>query len=689
MKANDWNWNTYKHKGVSYSDNIITFDIEVSSGFIKNGKMYNDINVLSDSWFDDAIPVALPYIWQAGFDDDVYYERNFEDVKSFFTCVNASGHKSICYVHFLGYEYQFLLNLFTPSKVFARQSHHPIYVEFEELPNIQFRCSYMLTRLPLAKWAESVGSFKADGDLNYNVLRTPFTRLTKKELFYCEQDIKAMVAGLRTYLKRYGHIKDIPLTQTGTVRREVKKLLSDYKHLKYVSKLFPTTVKSYEDMLKTYRGGDTHANFLYVGHIFKQPVWGYDFASSYPYTMCAEKFPCTPFIRVPQFIPDFINDYAYIIKLAMDNVEPITFNHYLSRSKCEELGASNSFTLDNGRIMTASHLVTYVTEYDYEIIKKTYKADFTELEVYRAKKGYLPKKFIEYILELYGNKTSLKNVEGKEELYAQSKQYINALYGMMCSSVIYDSWETDGNEWVKHEVTKDDVQTELDKIRARPSKKRFVSFYWGLYVSALARYHLWQNIIEHDENVIYYDTDSIKTHVQIDTSAYNTECDKKLAKMCEHYNIDFALTRPKDPDGVEHPLGYFENDALYDEFVTLGAKRYAYKKHGHDDIDITIAGVPKNAKVALTQLSDFKDGFVFPRTLEGKNEASKQMYYLTDIGKVTWNKGKYDEYESTFNYGIASRRKCYTLGLTEDFIRAVEYIQSINGLRCMEGVGKH
>jgi hypothetical protein len=38
-------------------------------------------------------------------------------------------------------------------------------------------------------------------------------------------------------------------------------------------------------------------------------------------------------------------------------------------------------------------------------------------------------------------------------------------------------------------------------------------------------------------------------------------------------------------------LGVFDHDEHYDEFITQGAKKYAYKIDGK--IGITVAGVPK------------------------------------------------------------------------------------------------
>lgn len=55
---------------------------------------------------------------------------------------------------------------------------------------------------------------------------------------------------------------------------------------------------------------------------------------------------------------------------------------------------------------------------------------------------------------------------------------------------------------------------------------------------------------------------------------------------------------PEDIKGRKHIIGLFENESeqgnqfTYKEFVTLGAKKYAYKDF-NEEIHITVSGVPK------------------------------------------------------------------------------------------------
>ena len=114
---------------------------------------------------------------------------------------------------------------------------------------------------------------------------------------------------------------------------------------------------------------------------------------------------------------------------------------------------------DNGRVLSAEYLEIYVTEQDYITICNNYTwSDMEVARVWRCKKDYLPRPFMEYILELYANKTELKDIAGKEDLYLQSKQYINSMYGMCVTALIQSDVKYDGGEWNIKPLTEEDVE---------------------------------------------------------------------------------------------------------------------------------------------------------------------------------------------------------------------------------------
>ena len=60
------------------------------------------------------------------------------------------------------------------------------------------------------------------GYLDYNILRHSCTPLTDKELLYCVNDIKVVMAYIQEQIETEGKIYKIPLTNTGYVRRDIK-----------------------------------------------------------------------------------------------------------------------------------------------------------------------------------------------------------------------------------------------------------------------------------------------------------------------------------------------------------------------------------------------------------------------------------------------------------------------------------
>lgn len=208
----------------TYCNSIMTFDIEVTSAWLEDGKVIGYRKGESADYWNSLQSLALPYIWQFSCDGTVYYGRELWDFEKLLQDI-PSDMQSIIWIHNEAYEFQFLCNFLEWESIFARSPHKPMKAVPQKYKNIEFRCTYMLTRLSLDTWGKQLGVHKATGDLDYEVLRTPLTELTEEELHYCEQDCRVVEAGIKYYINKYGKQRDIPLTQTGTVRLEVKNRL--------------------------------------------------------------------------------------------------------------------------------------------------------------------------------------------------------------------------------------------------------------------------------------------------------------------------------------------------------------------------------------------------------------------------------------------------------------------------------
>ena len=660
-----------KNNSKYYCDDVFTLDIETTSAWLKNGKPIGYTKGHDNEYWNTLQPLALPYIWQFSVNDKVYYGRDFIDFKNVLNDLNKRECKIIIWVHNLSYEFHFLSNILSWENVFAKTPHKPMKCTPKEYPNIEFRCSYMLTRLSLEAWGDQLKLPKRVGDLDYEILRTPLTELKEEELGYCERDCLIVYKGISDYIKRYGNQWNIPLTQTGTVRRVVKDLLmEDNEYVSFIKKLVPASAEEYKKLQQLFAGGYTHANRKYSGMVLEELLEHYDFASSYPTVMISEKYPMTPWVTSGYEIhEELFDECAFILHLKFSQLKTKSFNTYMQYSKA--LSCKGEI-LDNGRILSAEEVEIIITEQDYITIKNNYEWEEIEvIESYKSYKDYLPKKFIEYILELYGNKTSLKDIEGMEDLYMQSKQYINSLFGMCVTSIVQQNikYNKDGT-WEVEKLTEDIVNSKLYKLKSNnPREKRyFLSYAWGCWITAYARRNLWKCIESCDKNVVYCDTDSIFVLGKNDFSWYNEEITNKLKKACKELEIDFKLTRPKTPKGKEKPLGIFDKEEDCIEFITLGAKRYVERRKD-GKLYLTVSGINKGAVELLeNNIYNFKEGFNFDKDADCVTK--RLCTYITDMPKVKWEDG----YISTFKEGINLRRNGYLLTIPDEYTKLLEFM---------------
>lgn len=665
------------YKVTKYCNNIFTFDIECSSAWLENGKVIGYRKGETNDYWNNLQSLSLCYIWQFSCDGVVYYGRELRDFINVLDDLPKDAN-IIIWVHNLSYEFMFLSNILTWFKVFARSPHKPMKASSKEYPNIEFRCSYFLTRLSLDAWGKQLGVKKAVGDLDYDILRTPLTPLTEKELHYCEQDCLVVEAGIRDYCKTYISQHKIPLTQTGTVRKVVKEMLTaDSNYVKFIKKLVPHDAKEYKRLQQVFAGGYTHANQLYAGKLIDEHIEHYDFASSYPTVMVAEKYPMSPwYYNGDNTMPDIkeFEDTAFIFLLKFSQLNSISFNTYIQASKVKGKG----FEFDNGRILHADELEMYVTEQDYLTIMNNYEWESMEvIRIWRSRKDYLPREFTNYILELYANKTELKDVSGKEDLYLQSKQYINSMFGMCVTAIVQASVELEGDEWYMQPLTEEVVNHKLQQLaHYNPREKRyFLSYSWGCWVTAYARRNLWKCIESCDREVLYCDTDSIFVRGKHDFTWYNDEITQKLKTACEVNNLDFNKTRPCTPKGKQKPLGVFDREDDCIQFKTLGAKRYV-ERRVDGSLHLTVSGINKNAVELLNDdINNFKDGFNFDKDADCVTK--KLCTYLDNMPTCTYPDG----YVSTYTHGINLRRTGYLLSITDEYNNLIKYMNyDINDL---------
>lgn len=667
-----------KNRADVVNDDIMCFDIETSSGFLhKDSDTLEPYLGKSKKYYEDCKKFAICYVWQFSINDNIFWGRTLEDFKDFLQELEYyEPHKKIVYIHNFSFEFQFLINVLQFDYVFARQTRKPLFAEWS---TYQFRCSYFLTNMSLAVWAEQrkLSVQKLVGDLDYSILRTPKTVLTDKEIAYCFNDVLVMYYGIQEYKEKYGHMIDIPFTQTGEVRKEVIERMnvsSEYKYRKRCLKLIPETIEDYSLLCDCFMGGYTHSNAIHT-NIVLENIIGKDIASSYPVVLCLEKYPMTYFEETIPCEDYFNNDnYSYIITFDVEHLHSKLWNTWLSFSKCAKI---KGYSLDNGRVLKADYVQLSLTNVDYEMFQLCYDFDNLNILGFRVSSNdYLSPTFVKYILELYGNKTTLKGIKEKEPLYMKSKQYINSMYGMMVTKNITDTIEFEEDRWKKELLDEKNFYTKIASEKKKLSKT-FGAFQFGVWVTAYARRNLWKGILALDYNVAYCDTDSIK-YIDCDTvffERYNKEIERRENMRADMLGIPRDKFCPRDKNGIPHRLGIFEDDGQYKKFKTLGAKKYCYVDND-DKLHMTVSGVRKSAVSQLRKIEDFKDGTVF----DVEHAQKLIMTYIDDMTPVVWNKGQYDEFHSNYQHGICAQPTTYSLGITDDYDSILTMVQNKRGV---------
>lgn len=673
----------YNVKKRLYDDNIYTFDIETISLFkINNTWQPFDYNKSSE-FYSTIQKAAVPYIWQFGINDTVYYGREFSDFTDILYKLSDPAVMKFIYIHNAAYEMQFMIDLFqdnewTITNMCARNIHQPIQYTIKEL-NITIRCSYMLTNLKLEQAAKKYTNVeKATGDLDYNIMHSPKSTLTEQELHYCEMDIITLYEIIKHFREEYKHIYSIPLTQTGEVRKAIRKNV-DYWYYKKMWDLVPNE-KMYCYLIKAFQGGITHANALYSNQTLHN-VWSYDINSSYPYCLTAFKYPSEPFFQIKEKqIEKLKETHAFLYHLKLTNVRSKLYNHFLSKSKVSHFIKGDKGAVDNGRIVRCESCDLVCTEIDLEMIKLSYECDIKILSVFASFKKYLDKRIIMFILNAYKDKTQLKNKAKEDDeinaYYMKQKQAVNSIFGISCQNPIKSGveYDTKTNKWITHnldDIVKDDdgnpiryIDKKLNEMKK--SYSTLMAYSTGVYCTAYARRALWLQVAALDSKVAYYDTDSLKGTGDIgDTiTEYNKTVIAQLEQAAKDNNIPIEYYMPLDDKGNARPLGIYEketDDNGYISFRTMGAKKYCYEdKNG---LHLTVSGVSKSAVSQLKSIEDFKKGLTF----DYEHAQKLTHFYNNEQKPFTYTDKDGNKYRSYQKHAIVLQPTTYTLGISEDY----------------------
>lgn len=676
------------HKNVTldkhYLSIFATFDIETTI-----------IKYLNDEHEDQAIM----YIWQLCIGDifgkrrDIYVGRTWDDLRVLFAEIGKhykldSKRQMICFIHNAAFEFQFMRSIFTITRMFAVKKRVP--VTFDTADGLQFRCSYRLSNMSLAKFCEEEQAEhgKLSG-FDYRKERFADTYLDDEELLYCVDDVLGLHESICHSMHSSGDtLSTLPLTSTGYIRREARsRVLANPKNFYAVrdNALVPET---YVVCKAATRGGNTCANALYTGVILGKDkenapaiMRSRDKKSSYPFEMLASLYPRGQFKR--ERGKQIIKDAANIIHIVFHNIHLKAGNYfpYIAKAKCEKLPKQNGdYLYDNGRVLRAPILRMVITDVDFYIIEKQYS--FTSFEIvdqYVTDYGYLNKEYRDYIFELFKAKCELEF--GDPYFYAKFKNKINAAFGMMLTDIAREDITYTENEW---DSDCPPILTSLQ--RYYKNRNSFLEYQHGIWVTANARRSLQFGFDAVGIDGVYGDTDSVK-YLGEHEEVFEAE-NKNIINKLRAAGYDSVTV-----NGKTSTLGIWEVDAEYSAFITYGAKKYAYryanteanKASKRNKLGLTVAGLSKklgaeylekNGGLAAfkageyNENGDFIHGVVFDEFNSGRLKA---VYNDT----VQHKNIKYKGHDCELTSNVALLPTTYELGITAEYSEILEMRDTI------------
>lgn len=635
-----------KHK--MYQRHPMTFDIETS-------KIPKD---------NDGHYESFMYIWQVCIEGNVVFGRRWEELQEFMkNVVNAyklsEDERVVVYVHNLSFEFQFIQDYFKFTDVFAMASRSILTAKTAHL---EFRCSYKLSNMSLAKFIENTPNtlhYKGVDDLDYATVRTPDTPLTEVEYGYCFNDVKGLYECVMELLKE-DNIATIPLTSTGYVRRDCRNAMNKNKNNRKMFLRSRLTLLQYKLLRECFRGGNT-ASDRYLTNLILKLVGSYDLSSSYPFQMIAREYPLGKWnygvIPDIKTLEEYNSKYCTIARYTFKNIhlrdeKPIP---YIPQSKCLALGDDRE--IYNGRILHADFLTISMTNIDFDIVKEQYEYDELAVEEFHySRKGLLPKELRDTIMYYFEKKSKLKGDEEHYYEYMKAKNKLNSIYGMTVTNILNTEIEYHDGEYIEKKMTEEEMQEALDKYYK--NHRSFLNYSWGVFVTAYARRELEDGLNIAGLDTIYCDTDSVKFIGNHDKEF--EEYNERLNKECEEKGI----RNYTEVNGKRFYMGIFDKEKGYDEFITLGAKKYAFLQQGK--LGITVSGLSKKKGAEELEkkggLRRFQRNEVFYNS--GRTIA---QYNSAEVHDITVNGCTFS---TASNLAIVDTT--YTLGITDTMLDIIE-----------------
>lgn len=648
-------------RNINYLNIPCAFDIETTNIYQKNSK---------GELLTEPSPYAFMYHWQFCIDDCVCFGRTWNEFMTLISTLEkrlnlSLKNRLVIYVHNLPFEWAFMNRFINYEDGFFKEPRKPLKIVTSE--GIEFRCSYALSNMTLAKFCQNeigVTHYKLVDTYDYDKIRTPITPLTEAEEAYCYNDVRGLCECIRSKLL-HDTLTSIPMTSTGYVRRDLRASVKGDKKYRTLFRNNALDKDLYQMCRDAFRGGDTHANVDFSNQLLHN-VHARDEASAYPAAMMIDKYPMTAFTKmnVSTYLNMDTSEYALLFEVRFVNLVYIghTGIPYIPLAKCQGYTKEDKKDLlvDNGRILYAKFAQMTITDIDLEIIKHEYIYDDIFMRnIYASVYEPLSDKIKNVVMDYYRNKTLLKGNSDKVYEYNKSKNSLNSCFGCMVMRIDQEMIYYSDSD---HEYYTDDKDLEEMLAKFYKSRNNFLSYQHGVWITANARRRLRTMLWKVGEDVVYCDTDSIKF-----LGDHEKQFEEKN-KLLQEEALKFGAYAVTGKGKIKY-MGVWENETedtdhgVYDEFKTLGAKKYVYMDYqdGEKEVVSTIAGVNKKAGSAYFKENGI-DSFAIGTTLI--NSGHLTAFYNDDnIHEITVDHCKFLTASN-----VALIDNTYKIGVTGEYL---------------------
>ncbi len=578
------------------------------------------------------------------FGDEYHLFRTPEEVVDFFLSLYKRYRlypskdlkkRMIIYVHNLSYDITYLLPYFErylpdfglgSFGIIPKMNKFITYVR----GSFEFRDSYVLSGSSLDKWSKDmqIAHPKKTGTYDYDKEHFQDDDLDETEQEYDKTDVVALQECIYKTLEVYGDdLSTIPLTKTGYIRRELRRsCVNDKEYRQKYFKAMQVDTETYKALRAAYAGGYTHNNMYKRDTLVTGLIGHRDFKSHYPTQMTCGKFPgklekiydinmCEYPMTIDEvlsYTPEFATLVTIRIFEAKRKSKEITMPFLAVCHGENDLDGNTTILPDNGRILTMkaeTGMVYNFTEYDLMIINDQYHLEYQIEKVWRAPVLYLPKCITNVIDNAFKGKSEKKALLKQcEDAYGENdprtreaafdcqlfKATVNGIYGCCATDPLRDCYEVRPDDLslvLKQCYTTDDEITDglTDFFKKR---NNFLPYQWGVWVTAMARYELYEYIttIGYDK-CLYSDTDSIFYIKDEDTEKRIEALNAEKRKTAHYVTLDNGKREYYDEFTPELDCLAFKG--LHAKCYGVVNKEYINKKGEQmpPELKLTIAGV--------------------------------------------------------------------------------------------------